>query len=152
MATSPLLRTGIAALALLAGAACSQIENPRTMLPTEPGVDATRSKELHRAQYEDLPVPPGFEYVTRGNRSFSYLDGGVKVGRFLYWGRTSVEETAAFYRRTLPLRAYGWDFLSEESLPKRHELRFRKADQECTVTLTRDVDATYAGVTIIGRY
>ncbi len=130
---------------------CTQIENPRVMVPTEPGVNATKSMELHRAQFEDIPVPPGFEYVTRGNRSFSYADGGVRVGRFLYWGRASIDEVSEFYRRTLPLRAYGWELLDETPTSGGNELNWKKGSQNCNVALTRESNATYIGVTITGR-
>ena len=85
---------GCGVLALLV-VSCDSIENPRTLAPGEPSVAETRSLELQRSQFEDIPVPQGFEFVTRGNRSFSFARGGVRVGRFVYWGKKSVEEVAS---------------------------------------------------------
>ena len=89
-------------LACCAFAACTQIENPGRVVPGSPSVEDTQSRCLQRVQFDDVPIPRGFEYVTRGNRSFSYEGGGVRVGRFEYWGRTALQETAAFFKETGP--------------------------------------------------
>ena len=129
---------------------CTQIENPRTLVPTEPGVEATQSRALQRAQFEDIPVPPGFEYVTRGNRSYSYSQGGVRVGEFVYWGRSSVEDAAAFYRRTMGRRAYEWELVSEGPIEEGAKLDFRKGRQSCEVTITQGDGGTYVKVAVRG--
>ena len=140
---------GCGLLPLLA-VGCDSIENPRTFAPGEPDVAATRSVELHRSQFEDVPVPRGFEVVTRGNRSFSFARGGVRVGRFVYWGQQGVEEVAAFFRRTMGLRAYGWLFRSQDVGQDNTTIGFRKDHVECTVTITQGGNGTYVQIDVAG--
>ena len=141
------------ALALLL-TACDSIENPRTLAPGEPAIAETRSLELQRSQFEDIPVPQGFEFVTRGNRSFSYSRGGVRVGRFVYWGRKGgpdgVEEAAAFFRRTMKLRAYGWQLRSQDIGEDSTTFAFSKNHTDCTVTITHEKVGTYVRIDMAG--
>ena len=140
---------GCGLLPLLA-VGCDSIENPRTLVPGEPDVAATRSVELHRSQFEDVPGPRGFEFVTRGNRSFNYARGGVRVGRFLYRGRQGVEEVAAFFRRTMGLRAYGWQFRSQDVGQSNTIIGFSKNRVDCTVTITPGANGTYVQIDMAG--
>ena len=139
----------LCAIALWA-AACSQIYNPRILAPSEPGVQDVQSRNLQRIQFDDLPVPRGFLYVTRGNRSFSYQAGGVRVGQFVYWGRQSPQEVEAFYRETMPLAAYGWSLLDSNSSDSSVTLRFKKNQQSCDVTVEAEPKGTYVTVFVTG--
>ncbi|MAG57894.1 MAG: hypothetical protein CMJ83_16540 [Planctomycetes bacterium] len=139
-----------AALIAAAFCGCTEIDNPRTLAPGEPDVADTRSRELQRSQFDDIPTPPGFQYVTRGNRSFSFSRGGVRVGRFIYWGRMDVAEAAAFYRRNMGIRAYDWNLVSEDASVAQATFRYRKGQQDCTVTITRETEATYVRIDVNG--
>jgi len=136
---------------VLGAVACTQVENPRTLDPSQPGVDATQSRELNRVQFPDIPVPQDFSYVTRGNRSFSYEQGGVRVGRFFYWGKTDVDDVVAFYRSTMPLRAFDWQFVNEGAGQEGGTaLDFRKGRQSCRITVSREKDATLVDIQVTG--
>lgn len=137
-------------LLVLLAASCDSIENPRTLAPGEPDVAETRSVELQRSQFDDVPVPHGFEIVTRGNRSFSFARGGVRVGRFVYWGRQDVEEVANFFRRTMELRAYGWQLRSQDVGRTNATFDFRKDQVDCTVTITQEGGGTYVRIDVAG--
>ena len=139
-------------LACCAFAACTQIENPGTVVPGSPSVEDTQSRCLQRVQFEDVPIPWGFEYVTRGNRSFSYEGGGVRAGRFEYWGRTPLQETAAFFKETLVLRAYGWQLVSEDDDPRERSttLKFRKRNQNCEIKIRQEAGDTRIYVLVTG--
>lgn len=139
----------LVAVALLA-TGCTQIENPGKVAPGSPTVRDTRSTQLQRTQFEDVPVPMGFEFVTRGNRSFSFDRGGVRVGRFSYWGRAPREEVVAFFRETLPLRAYRWEFLGEDRNADGTTLRFRKERQDCQIDISEDAASTRILVQVEG--
>ena len=147
---SPSLPWFVAAVAVSV-VACQQVENPRTLDPSQPGVGATQSREINRVQFSDIPVPQDFSYVTRGNRSFSYEQGGVRVGRFFYWGKSEVEDVVAFYRATMPLRAFDWQFVNEGSgQDGGTTLDFRKGRQSCRITVSREKDATLVDVQVTG--
>ena len=138
----------VALLTLLCG--CESIENPRTLAPGQPDVAETRSRELDRSQFDDIPIPPGFEFVTRGNRSFSFTRGGVRVGRFVYWGRLEVEEVTAFFRRNMELRAYGWSLRNQDVSDQAATLDYIKKKVDCRVTVTRENGGTYINVDVAG--
>ena len=143
-------RWGLLVLAITLLGGCTQIENPRVMVPGEPGVTEVQSRELQRLQFVDLPIPRGFLYVSRGNRSFSYQAGGVRVGRFRYWGKAPISEVAEFYRETMPLSTYGWketDFQSEEDASV---IQFDKQKQSCEVTITKEPQGTYVELFVTG--
>ena len=129
---------------------CDSIENPRTLAPGQPDVAETRSRELQRSQFDDIPTPPGFEFVTRGNRSFSFTKGGVRVGRLVYWGRGGVEEVTDFFRRNMGLRAYGWRSGSESLTATVVTLDYTKEKVDCRVTITRESGGTYVRIDLSG--
>lgn len=137
-------------LTALVVAACTQIENPRTLSPAEPGVDEVRSRTLQRLQFDDVPVPRGFSYVTRGNRSFSYQGGGVRVGQFVYWGRDSADLVGQFYLDTMPLAAYGWKWSETRKIEDGVVHRFAKREQICEITIQVEPKGTYVTVFVTG--
>ena len=137
--------TTVAILALLTGAlggCAEQIENPGKIMPGSPSVSDTQSQHLQRVQFADVPVPRGFELVTRGNRSFSFQGGGVRLGRFRYWGKQTREEVAAFYRRTMPLSTYGWSSKADKEDKDVSTLVFAKDDDSCVVSIREEGGAT----------
>ena len=137
--------------ALLTG--CShQVENPGKLLPGSPSVEQTRSSELRRAQFADIPVPNGFELVTRGNRSYTYQGGGVRLAALRYWGKQSPAAVAAFYRRTMPLQAYGWAASGERLESGVSVLGFNKELQTCEVTIEKKGRATVILMRISGPH
>jgi hypothetical protein len=138
----PLVRkrtVALAVLALLVG--CSQVDNPgKTTHPGSPTVRDTRSEVLSRGQFPDIPVPEGFSLVSRGNRSFSYVGGGVRVGRFHYWGRGAMPDVVAFYRSTMGLRAYAWSLSASSSGDGQDSLTFTKQGDTCEITIQDDAE------------
>ncbi len=145
--------TTIAVLAVLTGAlagCAEQIENPGKIMPGSPAVSDTQSQHLQRVQFSDIPVPSGFELVTRGNRSFSFQGGGVRVGRYLYWGKQTQEEVAAFYRRTMPLATYGWSRKTETHENDINTLVFAKNEASCVVSIQKEDDATVIHLKVSG--
>ncbi len=145
-----ILSVTCAVLVMVCATGCDYVENPRVLMPGEPGVAETRSVELQRSQFDDVPVPEGFEFVTRGNRSFSYARGGVRVGRFVYWGRRDVAEVAGFFRRTMGLRAYGWELRAENTSGDGADFEFQKDQTGCHVTISRERGGTYVRIDLAG--
>ena len=142
--TTIILLTGI-----LIGCA-QQIENPGKMLGS-PTVEDTRSTELQRVQFADVPVPHGFELVPRGNRSYSFQGGGVRLARYRYWGKQSPEDVASFYRRTMALDTYGWNPTTETSEQGQSTLAFAKDQDSCIVTILEEAGATVIRVNVSGQ-
>lgn len=88
--------------------------------------------------------------MTRGNRSFSFTRGGVRVGRLVYWGRDGVEEAAAFFRRNMELRAYGWKARGENVTSSSATLDYIKDRVDCRITITRENGGTYVRIDVSG--
>lgn len=119
--------------------------------PRDPTADVVRSRELHRNQFEDIPVPQGFDYVKEGGWSFGYAQGGVRVGRFRYLGPTPIDEVADFYKRTMGLRAFDWNLVSEGSNDARSvTLDFRKGRQSCRVQVSNLAGRTTINIEVAG--
>lgn len=121
---------------------CEQIENPGKLTPGSPGVAGTRSVELQRSQLDDVPVPRDMELVTRANQSFSYTSAGVRVGRFRFRGNVAVDEAIDFYRKNMPLSAYGWTPTNESVDREVAVLTYSKNADRCDVRVTREDGAT----------
>jgi hypothetical protein len=138
----------IALLVLIACASCRQVENPGKVWPASPTVEDTRSHEISRNPPPDLPVPRDMLYQTRENKSFSYLQGGVRVGRFHYWGNVPTDEVVGFYRERMPQRPYGWTFVNEQSQGPVTKLSFRKDSEHCAVSIGPENNGTVAVITL----
>lgn len=123
-------------LSLVFGACSEQVENPRTLNPAQPSVDELRSRELQRAQLDDVPVPDRFELVDRGNGSFSYEEGGVKVGELHYWGLLDADSVAAFYKDTMGQGPYGWTSKGDAVSEGKRALTFAKPRSTCVVEIS----------------
>lgn len=132
----------VIASGLMFVACTEQLENPRTMNPAQPSVDETRSRELQRAQMDDVPVPARFELVDRENRSFSYEEGGVKLCDQHYWGQLDAEHVAAFYKDTMGARPYGWTSKGDALSSGTRSLTFAKDRSTCLVEITTVKDGT----------
>ncbi len=140
--------TIIASLTGILSGCAQQIENPGKIMPGSPTVEDTQSTELQRTQFTDIPVPVGFELVTRGNRSFSFQGGDVRLAKYRYWGMQSPEVVAAFYRRTMSLDTYGWSPLSESTEDGTSTLAFVKNPDSCVVTIHEEDGATVIRVNV----
>lgn len=127
-----------ALLLLLALTSCRQLENPGKTFPNSPGVDATRSHEVTRHPPQDIPVPRDMIYETRLNQSFSYFQGGVRVGRFRYWGNVPQQEVVVFYRERMADHPYGWTLVNERTSGNATTLSFRKDSDNCDVRIEPD--------------
>jgi hypothetical protein len=138
----------LALLFLIPCAACRQVENPGKVFPESPSVEDTRSREITRNPPEDIPVPRDMLYETRLNKSFSYLQGGVRVGRFHYWGSVPAEEVLVFYRERMPQRPYGWTFVSEQSKGPTTNLYFRKDSDRIEVSIGPENAGTVAIISL----
>jgi hypothetical protein len=135
-------------LFLLACAGCRQLENPGKVWPASPSVDATRSAEISRNTPTDIPVPRDMLYVTRANQSFSYLQGGVRVGRFHYWGNVPADEVVVFYRERMAQRPYGWTLVSESSQGPATKMSFQKDADRVDVSVSPEDGATVAVISL----
>jgi len=140
----------VASLLVLGACSEQQVENPRKTIEGTPTVEQTRSQELQRVQFRDVPVPKGFQLVTRGNRSYSFQGGGVRVAGLQYWGTEPPEEVVAFYNQTMPLSVYGWRPAGRKDLENASVLTFEKNGQSCEVTIAREEGATVIKMKIAG--
>jgi hypothetical protein len=136
------------AILLLALAGCRQIENPGKIYPESPTVEDTRSKTITHHLPDDIPVPRDMTYVTRSNRSFSYYEGGVRVGRFHLWGTVDGAEVAAFYRERMPQRPYGWTLVNEQTQGATNVMHFRKDSELCDVSIGPEDSAIIAIISL----
>ena len=97
------------------------------------------SRELTSAQFEDVPVPPGFAIDASEGRSFSYSEGGggaaaIRLGRLEYTGRGEPLETLTWYAEEMPRSLHGWGRgLDLESDPP--SMRFERGGERCLVTV-----------------
>lgn len=129
-------------LVLVVFAACEQIENPGKVTPGTPQVNETRSDELQRNQFEDVPVPRDMQLVTRANQSFGYAAAGVRVGRYLYRGALAPEQVVGFLRENMPISAYGWTPASESVDGPVARLVYQKGADRCVLDVRREDGAT----------
>jgi hypothetical protein len=140
---------GTSVLLLLAlGAGCRHLENPGKVYPQSPTVEDTRSKTITHHLPDDVPVPRDMTYVTRSNRSFSYYEGGVRVGRFHLWGNVSRDEVVAFYRDRMPQRPYGWTLVNEQSEGAMNVMHYRKDSDLCDISIGPEDGATVAVISL----
>lgn len=133
---------------VLAASGCRQVENPGKVFPQSPSVEDTRSKEISRNPPEDIPVPRDMQYITRANQSFSYLQGGVRVGRFHFWGNVTTEDVAIFYRERMPQRPYGWTLVNEKSQGAVTTMQFQKTSDHLELRIEPEGGSTVAVVSL----
>ena len=51
--------------------------------------------------FNDIPIPKGFRLVRK--KSLSFQNDYIRVGRFVYYGRSSVNDVLAFVQQQMPL-------------------------------------------------
>ena len=126
---------------------CESLDDPTKIPPGTPNVGDTRSRVLRRLQFEDLPVPAAMQLVTRNNRTFSFVGGGVRVGRFRYVGTLTPAAVSRFYSENMVLRAFGWTPVDS---PDEESLQFEKPDQKCSVRVFQEHGHTIAEILVQG--
>lgn len=126
---------------------CESLDDPTKIPPGTPSASDTRSRMLRRLQFEDLPVPAAMQLVTRDNRTFSFVGGGVRVGRFRYAGSVPSTTVSRFYSENMVLRAFGWTAVGSAD---EESLHFEKPDQKCSVRVFEEHGHTIAEVLVQG--
>jgi hypothetical protein len=59
-------------------------------------------------KFTDLPVPIGFNMLTKD--SYSFESSGMRVGLLRYKGKATLEQVASFYKEQMPM--YNWSLLN----------------------------------------
>ena len=131
------------------GTSCTMSDSGRPALD-DSAARRTRSQQLTRLQVSDVPVPPEMRLKKRGNRSFSFAGGGVRVAHLVYRGPLSIEDIISFYEDTMPLAAFGWVSAGEERNNNEVILRFTKNADNCEIRVFRDQDTATAEVELTG--
>ena len=153
---SALLRTALPLLVLacLLGSCRSveETENPVSRSLTDMGATSdpanrNTSTELSRVQFDDIPVPRGFFFRNQRNESFSYTDGEVRVGRFVYWGVAREDEVIAHYLENMAKDPYNWS-LKDRPGSADEPLIFEKPGQKCEIHLRRERHQSDGGLLI----
>lgn len=133
------------AVAVLAVCSCRSVEETHNPVSdslvkigaTAPAETENTSQELSRIQFDDIPVPPGFFFRNHRNESYSFVDGDLRQGRFVYWGREFASLTRREYLELLVKDPYNWspvsDFEKEEAGP----WIFEKNGERCVVSTRR---------------
>ncbi len=135
----------LGSICLLAGG-CHNVDREGS---TSTGVrlrnEESRSSELQRNQFVDIPVPEKMQLVTRHNDSFSFYRGGVRLARLTYWtADLGIEEVVSFYRDTMTQRPFGWAQSAERTEDETHVLTYQKDSERCEITVKRDNRGTAA--------
>lgn len=79
-----------------------------------PDGSTEEASALSPVQFDDIPVPDGFELQTGMNQSFSYQSGDYRIGEFHYAGLPPGEQVRGFMNENMPL--YGWAKTNVEEL------------------------------------
>jgi hypothetical protein len=97
--------------------------------------------ELTETQPGDVPVPNGFEMVTRTKESYCLDLGpnGFRDAHLVYHGDMTPRLVARFYESTMVLPTYGWKDRSAYQTEGDRTLKFTKGQSICTVVIT-DLD------------
>ncbi|MFT7616394.1 MAG: hypothetical protein ACI97A_000015 [Planctomycetota bacterium] len=135
---------GLAA-ALLCVCSCRSVEethNPVSHVLVKIGATApaeveNTSQELSRIQFDDIPVPPGFFFRNHRNESYSFVDGDLRQGRFVYWGRSFASDTRREYLELLAKDPYNWSPVSVFENDEAGPWIFEKNGERCVVESRR---------------
>ncbi len=130
-------------IALIVGMACGCAST------YDDGLGSPDSVHLKSVQFEDIPVPYGYEMMDRTNESLTYEVPGMRVGRVRYRGGPSgkLDELTEFYRTQMPAH-HGWKLDGEsENSAKRH-LQFSKPRSKCNVSLYKTDLYTFIDVEV----
>lgn len=115
-----------------------------TTSPDEPGT----SGELSRLQFDDIPCPPGFSFRNHRNESYSFADGGVRLGRFVYWTKKPADEARTLYLEFMEKDPYNWTLVSRPDSGSNGPWIFEKNDERCEVATGR-LEKTPGGETLV---
>ena len=158
-------RIAILFVSLVFVTGCRQIEetdNPISGGLTEMGATSSpdrpsTSTELSRVQFDDVPVIDGFFLRNHRNETFSYRYGkGLRVGRFVYWGKADEETVIQRYLELMPKDPYNWSLSTpysgggtDSGSPQDWQpLQFAKPGSRCEIGVSREPNKEGLLVTI----
>jgi len=133
------LREGIGKLGLLAVMGLTCLVAGCVGPAVQDAVEISRN-----VQYEEIPVPFGFDY-DRGSWAYEqFIDDPVcmRSCEFTYWGDRPIKEVASWYEEQMPLS--GWT-LSRAEQAGDIALWFSKGHEEARINLKRTVNARREG-------
>ena len=144
----------VTSTAFLSG--CRQVEeteNPFSDTMTALGASSanrsSRSGELSRIQFDDIPVPQGFFLRNHRNESYSFKDDAIRIGRFVYWGRAEVNDVREYYVEEMPKKAYGWRLVEDPGGSDRlTTMTFTKPGHRCEITMEPEHQRPGAGLLV----
>jgi hypothetical protein len=91
--------------------------------------------EHGRVQFDDIPVPAGFQLQTERLESFTFERGSFRIGELLYDGQAPAATIASYYRERLP--QHGWSVEGETQIEKGNSLLFVKGRTQAKIEITR---------------
>ncbi len=112
------------------------------------------SETLDTTQFADVPVPLGFtlreDPITKLKHpgSYSFEAGELRLGRFLYAGKTAVDDVARFYLAQMENPYHGWSKVSEDIGPGSADLVFDKGQTRSRIELFQKGSKTYVLIEI----
>ena len=126
---------------LVATSACRHVEETRNPVSnTLVGMGATApveventSEELSRVQFDDIPVPPGFHFRNHRNESYSFVDGDLRLGRFVYWGQTFDAPKRRQFLELMAKDPYNWNPSSTSLGSEDGPWIFEKNGERCVI-------------------
>ncbi len=150
-------RIALFAATVVLGAGCRQVEESENPVSDAlSGVGATvdpdrgsTSVELSRVQFDDIPELDGFFFRNQRNESFSYrLGGGRRVGRFVYWGKSSERDVISRYLELMRKDPYNWSLETPSPHESGGRLIFVKPGSRCEISLSRERPASKDGLLV----
>ena len=146
MISQKLVSAAALVIALMWATACVNVEETNNPVSdsltglgaTVPAEARSRSAELSRIQFDDIPVPEGFFLRNHRNESFSYRFGEQRIGRFVYWGYGKSAELQRHFETMMPKQPFDWKRGESSVRSGSRQMAFVKTGQRCTVTLTPD--------------
>jgi hypothetical protein len=118
-----------------------------------------QSQHLSEKQFSDMPVPRSFTLVTGpkkavghpGSFSFELPEGSMRMGRFLYSGKGSVESITRYYQDQMQNTYNGWSLVSQDVGRGSAELVFDKGRDRSTVDVFRKGSKTFVLIQVAPR-
>ncbi len=135
---------------------CRHVEETRnpvsntlvSMGATAPVETRNTSQELSRVQFDDIPVPPGFFFRNHRNESYSFVDGDLRLGRFVYWGSKFDAPSRREYLELLAKDPYNWSPLSSSTESENGPWIFEKNGERCVVSSRRFFHSARDGLVV----
>lgn len=84
--------------------------------------------------FADLPVPSGFKMLD--GETTDYMTRGLRYARQVYQGSADPVRVREFFQEQMPLSRWTW--VDTENEGGVQSLRFRKDEERCDVTVTRE--------------